>query len=813
VNDKRWLRVALLLGGPSPERAISLNSARSAADHLEGDGVSIETIIYFDSVRQAYEIDRKMLYSNTPGDFDFKLSHIARALSGEQLAESLRRADIAFPVMHGVFGEDGQVQALLEGIGVPYVGSPPGACRVAYDKYLAQQALHAAGLGTVPSVLFSAEEPDGTGSAADRAAIAGAPAIVVKPAAGGSSLGVTVLKAGRDDYTKRIRELRLEYGRVVAQPFVAGTEFTTVVVEGPQGPVALIPVEVELRNRSSAEEILTFRHKYLPSDDARYHCPPRHADDVTDAIRARAEEAFQALGLRDFARIDCWLDQAGQVLISDINPISGMEQNSFLFIQAAQVEMTHADALRLVLSAACARNGIDAPTAVWRAADAVAGRTRVRVLFGGETAERQVSVISGTNVWLKLMRSQQYEPVAYVLENGTTVWEVPYQLALRHSVEQIVDACRAAGSAEPRRRRLAGQIAARLALEPWQRRVRETTPRRLSLDDFLADPDFVFIALHGGLGEDGTLQQELDDRGIAYNGSGPVASAICMDKYETSLLLDGHEDEGISTARKIRLPLSDPRVRDEEKLWADLAEACGSSTIMVKPLADGCSAGVVPLTSPKELRMYLDAVDSGAVRLEMGQFRELASDQVVDLPTSPTDLLFEEFIRTDDVTVMDAKAEGESAWLRWGSERDIGWIEVTVGVLGMTGSMSALSPSLTIARKGVLSVEEKFMGGTGVNITPPPVPPLGRVTPEAIARTRQLISRVANLLGIRGYARIDAFMNRVTGDIIVIEANSLPGLTPATVLYHQGLEEIPPLYPRDLLETIIGLGLKDQPPA
>lgn len=105
------------------------------------------------------------------------------------------------------------------------------------------------------------------------------------------------------------------------------------------------------------------------------------------------------------------------------------------------------------------------------------------------------------------------------------------------------------------------------------------------------------------------------------------------------------------------------------------------------------------------------------------------------------------------------------------------------------------------------------MGGTGVNITPPPVPPLGRVAPAAIARTRHLISRVANVLGIRGYARIDAFMNRVTGDIIVIEANSLPGLTPATVLYHQGLEENPPLYPRDLLETIIDLGLRDRRPA
>ena len=102
------------------------------------------------------------------------------------------------------------------------------------------------------------------------------------------------------------------------------------------------------------------------------------------------------------------------------------------------------------------------------------------------------------------------------------------------------------------------------------------------------------------------------------------------------------------------------------------------------------------------------------------------------------------------------------------------------------------------------------MGGTGVNITPPPSPPLGRVKPEAVARTRQLISQVANTLGISGYARIDAFMNRESGDVIIIEANSLPGLTPSTVLYHQALEEEPPLYPRDFLESLIDLGASER---
>ena len=262
---------------------------------------------------------------------------------------------------------------------------------------------------------------------------------------------------------------------------------------------------------------------------------------------------------------------------------------------------------------------------------------------------------------------------------------------------------------------------------------------------------------------------------------------------------------------------------DVEGLWADLIARLRTTTVVVKPLADGCSAGVVPLSSASELRVYLDYLSAKADRIPPGTFRRLAKGQIVELPIGTSELIFEEFIDTDDIEIVE-RAEGraatgtegeaargasgeEPAYLKWGCHRDTGWIEVTVGVLGSIKAMRSLSPSLTIAREGVLSVEEKFMGGTGVNITPPPSPPLGRVEPGAVIRTKKLIGRVADLLEICGYARIDAFMNRRSGDIIVIEANTLPGLTPSTVLFHQALQEQPPLFPRDLLETIINLGL------
>ena len=90
--------------------------------------------------------------------------------------------------------------------------------------------------------------------------------------------------------------------------------------------------------------------------------------------------------------------------------------------------------------------------------------------------------------------------------------------------------------------------------------------------------------------------------------------------------------------------------------------------------------------------------------------------------------------------------------------------------------------------------------GTGVNLTPPPPDILsGRV----VQHVRTRIECVAQRLGLRGYARIDAFVERRSGRVMVIEANTLPALTPSTVLFHQGLAESPPLMPRELLELLI----------
>ncbi|MHB1928287.1 MAG: hypothetical protein ACYCUG_02470, partial [Acidimicrobiales bacterium] len=673
------LRIALLFGGPSPERGISLNSARSVADHLDGPGVVLGELLYVDTSRRVFAVSRALLYSNTPDDFDFKLALSSAPLTPEDLAARLRACDLAFPVMHGEYGEDGGIQRLIEEAGVPYVGSPPEVCAVAYDKHRSQERLAAAGIATVPHTLV----PAGT----DLPELPGG-VLVSKPTSGGSSLGVTVHRPG-PDRDGAIRRQAARYGAVVVQSWITGVEVTTVVVEGEGGPVALIPVEVELRDRAP-HQILSYRHKYLPSDDARYHCPPRFPPGVVDAVRATAERAFGVLGLRDFARIDAWLTDDGRIVVSDVNPISGMEQNSFLFVQAAQAGMTHRDALRLVVSRACARSGLTPPAG----ADRPAGdREVVPVLLGGTTAERQVSVLSGTNVWLKLLHSPRYEPQPALLDADGGVWLLPYPAALRHTVEEIRAACEEAAAGREETGRLTADIGRRLGLLTTQ----PALPRRATLEELVAGRRFVFNALHGGAGEDGTMQRRLDALGVAYNGSGPEASALAMDKERTGRVVLGAGLDGVGSAPRMRVELpADPGV------WDRAVAAFGTSTLVVKPLADGCSAGVVPLRGRGELAAYLEHLERGSTRIPAGTFSMLGADQSVELPSDGTDaLLLESFVQTDRITV--AAGETGSRRLDWRPTGQ-GWIEVTVGVLGPAGSLRALPPSLTIATAGVLSL-------------------------------------------------------------------------------------------------------------
>jgi D-alanine--D-alanine ligase len=190
MSSAEIFRVAIICGGPSLERGISLNSARSVMDHLFVDGIEIIPF-YVDLFKNFYQLSGAQLYSNTPSDFDFKLKDTSNPLSKEQFIEKLRHFDIIFPLIHGTFGEDGELQELLEIYNIPFVGSSSKTSRRMFHKNIANCVLHANGYDFVSVLELHAGDSDL--SKKIRAFMEGnnLKRLVIKPAALGSSIVVS----------------------------------------------------------------------------------------------------------------------------------------------------------------------------------------------------------------------------------------------------------------------------------------------------------------------------------------------------------------------------------------------------------------------------------------------------------------------------------------------------------------------------------------------------------------------------------------------------------------------------------------------
>ncbi|CAN6917749.1 unnamed protein product [Brassica oleracea var. botrytis] len=861
-RTSRNMRVGLICGGPSAERGISLNSVRSVLDHIQGNGISV-SCYYIDPDLNAYAISSAQVYSNTPADFDFKLESLAQAFASlSELAEHLVSAvDIVFPIIHGRFGEDGGIQQeLLESHNIPFVGTGSVECRRAFDKYEASLALKEHGFMSVPNYLVQGTEVDESEIAqwfTDNQLDLEVGKVVVKPANSGSSIGVKVA-FGVKDSIKKATELILEGidKRVVVEAFIENAyEFTAIVLDVGSAsdchPVVLLPSEVELKFHGSGDTkenaIFDYRRKYLPTQQVTYHTPPRFPIHVIKSIREEASLLFKKLSLRDFARFDGWyltptsnlassasqtLTRSGDIIFTDINLISGMEQTSLFFQQASKVGFSHSNILRTIIYRAISRY----PQLSWYNYDE-SGRgsktmetpgdvQKVFVLFGGDTSERQVSVISGTNIWMNLQRFGDLKVTPCLLCSSLSnsmgafpdktesdldnreVWLLPYSVVLRHTVEEVLAACMEA--IDPDRARFTSLLQQQvkedlmnaLKNHSWFAGfdIIDEVPMRFSLKDWIKlakeSEATVFLSAHGGIGEDGTMQALLEDEGVPYTGSGVHASRICMDKAMASKALSHLSEFGVQTISNEVKRTEDIIHESIPDIWDELITKFKCLTLCVKPARDGCSTGVARLCSSDDLAVYVQALRDCLPRIRANSFSK--THGMIEMPNpTPELLIFEPFIETDEV-IVSSKSSEKLSWK--GSRR---WVEITVGVIGKHGSMRSLSPSLTVKESGdILSLEEKFQGGTGINLTPPPTTIMSK---EALERCKRGIELIAKTLGLEGFSRIDAFVHVETGDVMAIEVNTVPGMTPSTVLIQQALAEQPPMYPPQFFRTLLNL--------
>lgn len=311
------LRVAVLAGGLDFEREVSLRSGRRVAEALRLAGVDVHVL----------DADAELL----------------PALTADPV-------DAVFIALHGSAGEDGSLRSVLELADIPFVGTAAGACRLAWDKPSAKATVRAAGGDTPDWVAL----PHATFRELGASAILGLMVarlglpLMVKPAQGGSALGVERIAAAADLPAAMVS--CFAYGdTVLVERFVAGVEVAVSVLDGPDGPRALPPVEIE-----PASGVFDYAARYTPGMTG-YHTPARLPAATLRAVEELALTVHRTLGLRDLSRTDAIVDADGTVHFLEVNVSPGMTETSMLPMSVTAAGLELGSTLRGLIGVASRR--------------------------------------------------------------------------------------------------------------------------------------------------------------------------------------------------------------------------------------------------------------------------------------------------------------------------------------------------------------------------------------------------------------------------------------------------------------------------
>jgi len=277
-------KIAVLMGGPGSEREVSLASGRAVLGALQGLGL--------DAVGVDVTNTEPLLPEGT---------------------------SLAFNVIHGTFGEDGQLQAYLEDLGIPYTGAGVASSRKAFDKNLAKKVFEQAGVPTPRAEILDL--------AAGQKPTIGVP-LVVKPPREGSSVGVHIVK--RTEELAAALADAAHYGNdVLIEEFVEGRELTVAIIDNEAYPIVhIIP----------PEGVYDMRSKYpwlSGGQGSQYICPADLDEETTRTVQEAALAAHRALEIEVYSRVDVLLDSTNSPYVLEANTIPGMTETSLLPKSAA----------------------------------------------------------------------------------------------------------------------------------------------------------------------------------------------------------------------------------------------------------------------------------------------------------------------------------------------------------------------------------------------------------------------------------------------------------------------------------------------
>lgn len=582
---------------------------------------------------------------------------------------------------------------------------------------------------------------------------------------------------------------------VLVEGFIEGREFSCIVVEDEQGrAIALPPTEIR-----KGKELFDYRSKYLPGL-SRKITPIDLPDDQINAIRKDCERLFGELCFDVYARIDGFLSKDGKVFLNDPNTTSGMMPSSFFFHQAAEIGLNPSQFLTFIIRTSLSRrivqakgspeyNGILARLDHFLEQGKSAGSDKipVAVVLGGYSSERHISVESGRNVYEKLASSEKYAPVPVFLTGSNEkhlLYKIPINLLLKDNADDIRDKIMH-WHIHPVIRQIISECSAITGKYGSSQNLE--APQLISYSELAKDVQEVFISLHGRPGEDGAIQEKLEEVGLSYNGSGRQSSSVTIDKYRTNEIL---QQNGFLVAKHMLVTCDDWKA-NKDKIKAALQNDYHYPFI-AKPVDDGCSSAVKKIKSFEEFEAFATLMFRNAEELDAVAAEVLHIKQKEEFPQKPV-ILVEELI-----SKRDAKH----------------FLEITGGMLTKLNAKGeteyeVFEASEALAGGDVLSLEEKFLAGQGQNITPARYARDPKERQQISDQVKHTLEAAAKVLNVVGYCRIDAFVriyDATRVEVIFIEVNSLPGMTPATCIYHQAA--INHYKPYEFIDKILDYGKK-----
>lgn len=333
------MKIVVLAGGLSPERDVSLASGSLIANALIRSGHKVVLVDVYEGLEVIdasldslfYDTHSDKVYMYTVPSIEPNLEEIKNrndngsALIGKNVIEVCQYSDVVFIALHGAMGENGQIQATFDALGITYTGTGYIGSLLAMDKDLTKKLLVQARIGTAEWILFDIQHDDIDRICED----IGFPC-VAKPCSNGSSIGVSIVYDAHQ-LKVAIQEIKKYENLVIIEKMIMGREFSVGIIDELVLPVIeIIP----------KEGFYDYKNKYQ-AGRAEEICPAELSKELTEKIQKSALAVHHTLRLGDYSRIDFILDDKNEFICLEANTLPGMTPTSLIPQEAAVIGMTY----------------------------------------------------------------------------------------------------------------------------------------------------------------------------------------------------------------------------------------------------------------------------------------------------------------------------------------------------------------------------------------------------------------------------------------------------------------------------------------